>query len=156
MIPELRTQCAWAAAATLLVIGCAACILQQGLTTPSPSLNANRTIWDGVYTEEQSQRGEATYTTTCVLCHKPELTGTEIIPSLVGEMFLSRWGTRTAGDLFEQVRTSMPPNVALRLTPQEYADVLAYIFNRNQFPTGQEELAGSFEPLSLIRMTPSQ
>ncbi len=156
MISALRATCAWAAVATLLAIGCVARTSQQGLTTPAPPLNASHTIWDGVYTEEQSQRGEATYTATCVLCHKPELTGTEIIPSLVGEIFLSRWGTRTAGDLFERMRTSMPPNVALRLTPQEYADVLAYIFNKNQFPAGQDELSDTFEPLSLIRMAPSK
>ncbi len=155
MIPRLRAGCAWAAAASLLAIGCLARTPQQGLTTPAPPPNASRTIWEGVYTEEQSQRGETTYMATCVLCHKPELTGTEIIPSLVGEMFLSRWGTRTVGDLFERMRTSMPPNVALRLTPQEYADVLAYIFNKNQFPAGQDELSDTIEPLSLIRMAPT-
>jgi mono/diheme cytochrome c family protein len=115
---------------------------------------AHRTAWDGVYTEEQSQRGEAIYFAKCVLCHRPEMTGSQIVPPLIGEVFLTRWNRRTAGDLFEWIRTSMPPVITSRLNPQEYADVLAYILNRNQFPAGREELATDFAALAGIRMAP--
>lgn len=191
------------AAAVALAIGCAGRTPPQGLeapglATPAAAANGNRTVWDGVYTEEQSRRGEAVYASACVLCHKPALTGAGIVPPLAGEEFLGRWNRKTAGDLFEQMRTSMPPVIAgaaaapaasspsgtsapsgaptasgsfaatagaapapsgggapaLKLSSQEYADVLAYILSRNQFPAGGEELAADFAALSVIRMAP--
>src|SRR5437867_12963626 len=60
----------------------------------------------------------------------------ELVPRLIGETFLGRWGRKTAGDLFEWVRGSMPPGQDARLSPQEYADVLACVFSRNAFPAG--------------------
>ena len=34
-----------------------------------------RSIWDGVYTEEQSARGKGLYSQECASCHCGELTG---------------------------------------------------------------------------------
>lgn len=170
-----------AAAALLVAIGCAARTppqeLEPSATPPVPAAAAaaaeaavaapavasdgaafspdgGRTLWDGVYTEAQSRRGEEIYFASCVLCHRAEMTGSQIVPPLAGEAFLSRWSRRTAGDLFEWVRTSMPPVVTARLAPQEYADVLAYIFSRNQFPAGRGELPADFAALRVIRMAP--
>jgi len=109
-----------------------------------------------VYTEEQGLRGEAIYFAKCVLCHKPEMTGSQVVPPLIGEAFLARWNRRTAGDLFEWMRTSMPPVVTARLSNPEYADVLAYILSRNQFPAGESDLAADFAALVAIRMAPNE
>ena len=134
-------------AVAVIVIGG---VWAAGVVTAQPT----RTVWDGVYTEAQSRRGETIYFATCVLCHKPELTGSEIVPALIGDDFLARWNRRTAGDLFERMRTSMPPVATARLAPQAYADVLAYILSWNQFPAGRYELAGEFTALTVIRMSP--
>jgi mono/diheme cytochrome c family protein len=159
------------AASLALAAGCASRTPPQALSPPAGSAalavpgastvqaapaDSHRTILDGVYTEEQSRRGEAVYFTSCVLCHKQAMTGSQIVPPLVGEAFLSRWNRRTAGDLFEWMRTSMPPVVTSRLSHQEYADVLAFILSRNQFPAGREELVADFSALKVIHMTPSE
>ncbi|MEE9292072.1 MAG: cytochrome c [Acidobacteriota bacterium] len=144
------------AATVILALGCASRRQPQGDPTPQGPAGASWTIQDGIYTEEQRLRGEVVYFTTCVLCHKPELTGTEIIPTLIGEKFLARWTRRSVGDLFELMRTSMPPLVTQRRTPQEYADVLAYLLNRNEFPAGPEELSSEFADLTGIRMAPGE
>jgi mono/diheme cytochrome c family protein len=140
----------------MIAIGCAARTAPQNLSTAVDTVNHNRTIWEGVYTEDQSQRGEAIYIATCNRCHGPELGGSQVVPGLVGEHFLTKWRWGTAGDLFERMRTSMPPILTERLTPPEYADVLAYILSKNQLPTGQEELADDFATLRVIRMAPSE
>ena len=140
-----------AAAALVLAAGCAARTPPQELT---PAPDAERTLWDGVYTDAQSRRGEEIYFASCVLCHRAELTGSQIVPPLIGEPFLARWSRRSAGDLFEWVRTSMPPVVTARLAPQQYADVLAYILSRNQFPAGPGELPPDFSALRVILMAP--
>ncbi len=145
----------WPAAIGLLALGCAARTLPRVLSTEVAPGGAPRTLRDGVYNVEQSRRGEEVYFTTCVRCHKPEMTGSQIVPPLVGQTFLARWRTKTAGDLFEWVRTSMPPgDLARQMTPQKYADVLAYLFSRNEFPAGQDELAADFDALHTIRFAP--
>ena len=142
------------AALAILAIGCAARVPPQGLPAPGPPAEAERTILDGVYTQEQGRRGEAIYFATCVRCHRPEMTGSEIVPALIGEGFLARWDRRSAGDLFEKMRTSMPPVGPRDLPPQAYADVLAYILSRNRFPAGGSELAGELTSLAVIRIIP--
>lgn len=144
------------AAALTLAIGCAARTPPQTLSPAAAPAAAHRTILDGVYTEAQSRRGEAVYFASCVLCHKPAMTGSMIVPPLIGEAFLTRWNRRTAGDLFEWMRTSMPPVVTARLNSQEYADVLAFILSRNQYPAGDDELAADFSALQVIRMAPGE
>ena len=39
------------------------------------SAQAPRTVWDGVYTREQAQRGEKLYEQECGRCHGDDLTG---------------------------------------------------------------------------------
>jgi len=106
----------------------------------------------GVYTEQQSRRGEAIFVAICAHCHRADLSGSEIVPALAGDAFLARWSRRTAGDLFEKVRTMPPIPIPTRPTPQEYADVLAYILSRNRFPAGRRILADDFDALATIRI----
>ena len=122
------------------------------LEEASRRLAPQRSVRDGVYTEAQSRRGEAVYFTSCSLCHKPAMTGLEVVPPLVGEAFLSRWNTRTAGDLFEWIRKSMPFGNTPKLSDPEYADVLSYILSRNGFRAGDAELVADFATLAEIRM----
>src|SRR5258708_9572329 len=52
-----------------------------------------RSVWDGVYTEEQAKRGQAAYTQECSMCHGAELAGGDEVPPLSGNEFLSNWNT---------------------------------------------------------------
>ena len=61
-------------------------------------------------------------------------------PSLTGTGFLLQWGGVSVGVLFDRMRMSMPQDDPNGLSGREYADVLAYVFQENQFPPGMEEL----------------
>jgi len=98
-----------------------------------------RSVWDGVYTREQANRGQDTYQEACLQCHGESLDGGEAAP-LAGEEFLRKWNGKTAGDLFAVIRKSMPEDNPGSLSSPEYADVLAYILSVNDFPAGQKEL----------------
>ena len=111
-------------------------------------------VWDGVYSEGQRLRGEETYLTKCSSCHTRALRGGIIIPALVGEEFVDKWSS--VGDLFEQARMTMPPDINQRLSREEYADVVAYILSKNEFPVGESDLATEFSALSGIRIEPSK
>jgi len=115
-----------------------------------------RSVWNGVGTEEQSQRGERIYTDSCVTCHSADLTGSQIVPALVGDDFLNKWNSMTAGDLFEQIRQTMPQDGPGTLTPAQYADVLAFVLIKNKFPSGKSELVPEFDVLKSIKIEPSK
>src|SRR5947209_17783912 len=110
-----------------------------------------RSVWDGVYTSQQADRGQAIYGKECGYCHGPALSGGEEAPPLAGGTFIANWNGLTVGDLFERIRVSMPEGRPGTLSRQQNADVLAYILAFNQFPAGQTELYKETEPLKQIK-----
>jgi len=102
--------------------------------------DTQRTVWDGVYTGEQAQRGEKVYVEACSNCHGRTLEGADMTPALTGGGFMSNWDGLTVGDLFDRIRISMPADRPGSLSRQEDVDVIAYILRFNQFPAGKEEL----------------
>ncbi|HMD40407.1 MAG TPA: cytochrome c [Candidatus Acidoferrum sp.] len=110
-----------------------------------------KSVWDGVYTEEQAKRGEPLYYKQCASCHGQLLTGGESAPPLTGGAFLANWNGLTLGDLFERMRKTMPQNAPGKLSRQENADILAYALSVNKFPAGKTELSRQTEFLKEIR-----
>ena len=98
-------------------------------------------VWDGVYTAEQAQRGEPLYQQSCAECHGPDLSGGEMSPGLVGGEFVWNWNGLSVGDLFERLRVSMPQGEPGSVSRQEKADILAFLLAANDFPAGDTELA---------------
>lgn len=120
------------------------------------SSSAIRSVWDGVYTAPQQKRGEPIYVRECSTCHGETLKGGEGSPPLTGAEFSERWSGRTVGDLFQNIRLTMPPppDTPGRLTPQQNADVVAYILSANRFPAGTAaELPADPDRLQQIRIT---
>ena len=110
-----------------------------------------RSVWDGVYTEEQAKRGEANYKKECGACHGEMLTGGESAPPLTGGAFQANWNGLTLGDLFDRIRKTMPQSKPGSLTRQQNADVLAFMLSMNKFPAGKTELYRQSEMLKEIR-----
>jgi mono/diheme cytochrome c family protein len=94
------------------------------------------TVWDGVYTEEQANRGAPVYGRYCAGCHGDQLLGQEIAPALVGDAFNANWDGVTLGDLVNRIRTTMPANDPGTLSRAQVADVVAYMLQAGKFPTG--------------------
>lgn len=111
----------------------------------------SRSVWDGVYTEEQAKRGELVYQKECAACHGAMLTGGESAPALTGGSFQANWNGLTLGDLFDRIRKTMPQSGPGRLTRQQDADVLAFMLSINKFPAGKTELYRQSEMLKEIR-----
>ena len=116
-------------------------LVSIGVFQPAPRAQETpRSVWDGVYTEEQAKRGEAIYGRECASCHGTELTGNDEAPALSGPAFLANWDGLSVGDLSERVRRSMPPNKLGRLTRQQITDIVCYVLGFNGFPAGKTEL----------------
>jgi len=60
------------------------------------------------------------------------------------------------GELFELVRATMPQDGPGSLSPAQYADVIAFMLNKNKFPGGKTELPVDPDGLKTIRIDPSK
>ena len=111
---------------------------------------AVRTVWDGIYTEAQAERGRASYQQTCVSCHRDDLRGDSTAPSLVGESFLFLWGDMEVGSLSARIEKVMPPERPGSLPAQAYTDIVAFILQKNAFPAGSAELGADPDSLRAL------
>ena len=138
--------------AAVAIIGLAAVGTLYFTLSPQDAPSGSRSVWDGVFTQEQAERGHSLYNRYCASCHGDTLAGGDVPPPLAGSDFLANWNGLTVGDLFERIRRSMPQDDPGRLSRQQNADVLAYIFSFNKFPAGKTELAHDTELLKQIRI----
>jgi len=111
----------------------------------------SRSVWDGVYTEEQAKRGEPVYQKECAACHGAMMTGGESAPPLTGGGFQANWNGLTLGDLFDRIRKTMPQSKPGSLTRQQDADDRAVMLSLNKFPAGKTELYRQSEMLKELR-----
>ena len=118
---------------------CAAAVVAVAL--PVPAAAQDRTVNDGVYTDQQATRGRAAYRAQCSACHATNLFGGEMAPGLKGSGFIGGWSGATLWELADFTQATMPQDAPGRLSVQELNDVIAYVLQENDYPTGSEELA---------------
>lgn len=112
----------------------------------------SRSVWDGVYTEEQARRGAALYDRECASCHGVDMTGADEVPALSGPAFLANWDGLTVSELSERVRRTMPPNNPGQLNRRQVTDILCHMLMANGFPAAKTELEPNAESLKQIRI----
>jgi cytochrome c len=134
-----------------VILALAAIVLPLGMLRAQAPAAESRSVWEGVYTEEQAKRGEPIYSKECAACHGAMLTGGESAPPLTGGAFLANWNGLTMADLFDRIRKTMPQTNPGRLTRQQDADILAFMLSVNKFPSGKTELYRQSEMLKEIR-----
>ena len=122
-----------------------AAVYGVALTAQTP-----RSVWDGVYTTAQAQRGAALFESECASCHGPAGTGGGMAPSLAGSAFSANYDGLTVGDLFDRNRTTMPVGGEGSLSGQQTADITAFMLQVNEFPAGAEELPAQLMVLKSI------
>ncbi|MEO6238028.1 MAG: cytochrome c [Vicinamibacterales bacterium] len=131
--------------------------LAAGLFAAAPAAQDTRSIWDGVYTQEQARRGESIYFERCMRCHGPALMGgTDGAGPLTGPTFNGNWNGVPLDQMLDRVRSTMPLDKPATLSRQQVADVLTYIFSANKVPAGKVELPRQAEMLNLIQFRASR
>jgi ankyrin repeat protein len=104
------------------------------------SVPGSKTIWDGVFTEQQAQRGQQVYRRACAACHLDSLQGDTVSPPLVGSGFLARFTGQSAHEMVQNLRGSMPQNAPDSLGDRGYVDLVSYLLKANGSQTGALEL----------------
>ena len=133
------------------------------IATVEPPVNvAERSIWDGVYTEEQAQGARLIYLGACASCHGSRLNGApdaadmSPAPLLAGTAFMRGWTGSTVGSLFEFTRNSMPIINPGQFSDQQYVDIVAYMLSYHGAPAGESALLPDIETLNDIRIEPAE
>jgi len=131
-----------------LTVAITAALLLSGVRAQ----DAARSVWDGIYTRDQAERGLSDYNAHCLDCHGEDLEGDAEAPPLRGGQFLTNWDGQRVGDLYIRIRRDMPLNFeAGKLSPAMNAELVAYILSINHFPPGPVELPHAAEVLNQIR-----
>ena len=152
MTAGVLASCAGGGAA---VFALAVLVLSAGsdVRAQGPSASA-KTIWDGIYTQAQSERGRTTFVASCGRCHNNELAGSERGPALSGDGFWQRWDNDSFDKLFTKVRDTMPQQAVESLSDDKKADALAYVLAKNGAPAGPKELGieiPELEGITIVR-----
>jgi S-disulfanyl-L-cysteine oxidoreductase SoxD len=101
-------------------------------------------VYAGVYTAAQANRGSQVQRQECAACHAATEWGQ-------GRL-LQGWSGRSAFDLVQHLQHTMPLTAPGSLTLEQYTDVVAYIFQLNAIPVGSEEMPGDPEALRRIEL----
>jgi quinoprotein glucose dehydrogenase len=111
--------------------------------------NADKSVWNGVFSEDQAQRGRLSYNKSCAGCHRPDLSGFEGV--LSGQKFMDHWGEDSLDSLYSNIKKSMPRNEPGSLDSATYVDIISYVLQQNGFPSGESELnADSLKNIQVI------
>ena len=131
----------------LVVVATVATVIVATVATARPTLQSA----DGVFTPEQSERGQALYDERCASCHGGLSDFTPGMAALLGDhTFRSRWTGRPLGDLFGLIMETMPQDAPGTLSADETAELVASILNRHRFPVGTTPLTTDIETLMEI------
>ena len=100
----------------------------------------------GIYAEAQATAGKKIYEAQCGSCHGVDLMrGTST--ALIGTEFVEKWGGKAleagsstwtgfhVGGLLAETIETMPPGVVGSVSTEEQLSVLAYVLQRNGFPS---------------------
>ena len=94
---------------------------------------------DGIYTEEQAERGHAAFREICSECHA--------VADWTAPAFLDRWEEASVFRLWYWIYERMPHGQPGTLSRQQVTDALTYILQLNGLPPGESELGSDDDTL---------
>lgn len=94
---------------------------------------------------KQVALGEQWFRAVCFECHASG--------GLSNADFRLKWGGRSAFELFESVRSTMPESAPGSLTQGTYLAVVAYLMRTNGMPVGTSALPADSAGLAMIKLT---
>ena len=143
----------------ILVSAWSATFLSASVAVAQPVLEAqgdSASVWDGVFTAAQAERGRAAYPGACSLCHGRRLNGAPDDPDmpattpLARARFIRTWDGKSLATLFQYTRATMPQDNPGSLTDEEYVDVIAYMLSVSGMPTGEDDLRPDLQLLARV------
>jgi len=113
---------------------------------PSPETVSalNASFPGATYAADQATGGKQIYDSTCAHCHPAG--------QLDGATFSNSWRNRRLYDLYSLISNTMPQDRPGSLTDSQYVNVIAYLLQRNQVPSGPARLSTDTLGMKKIRI----
>jgi mono/diheme cytochrome c family protein len=109
-------------------------------TTMPMAQGAMTSVWEGVYTADQAEKGRVLFEDNCVKCHGGTLDGMDEIPPLKGSSFMADWETQSAADLINRIHVTMPMDNPGKLSTESSTLIVTYLLQQNGLPAGTAPL----------------
>ena len=138
---------AWLASVVLCALSTS---LVAQIGPPQQNARSLSSVWDGVYTAAQAERGKQVYVGHCSRCHGNDANSQN---PLSGDRFAEHWESRTLADLFRRIRDTMPAGQVAAVEDPQKLDAMAYVMQQNGFPEGGAELTPDSDALATIQIT---
>jgi mono/diheme cytochrome c family protein len=100
---------------------------------------------DITFTAAQVANGQARYKEACQICHGSSLANGQFGTPLRGSFFRNKWKGKSVGELQQFLYEKMPPDNVMSLTPDQHADLMAFILSRNDMMPGETALSGDIK-----------
>jgi mono/diheme cytochrome c family protein len=124
----------------LIGVAAAACVTTGVISAQAPTKTTN----SGVFTAAQAERGKTLFSNSCTACHDTA--------RFSGETFLESWNEKAMKEIWDVASGTMPEDNPGSLKQQEYADILAYFLQLNEYPAGDAELAPGAAAMASIKV----
>ena len=126
-------------------IGACSAMVMALLCTPfiaAAAVPATRSdkVPPALFTNDEAVQGHLLFNRHCAACHGDDLRG-KIGPALIGPSLGSAGDYTTISIMFDVIAFEMPEGNPASLTKQNYADVMAFILQRNGYPAGTHPLS---------------
>ncbi len=105
------------------------------------AVQPQKSIHDGVFTEDQVKEGRKVWENVCSECHPMDIFGPD---------YMIGWEGAMVGELFELIQATMPYESPGILSDKEYLDVMVFLFSLNGVKPGEEELPANATQLHEI------
>jgi mono/diheme cytochrome c family protein len=126
---------------TMAVVGA---LFMVGVVAVTGEQAPTKTTNSGVYTAAQAARGQKVFGDKCTACHEPS--------RFAGAAFDESWNGKALKDLWDVASGTMPEDNPGSLKQQEYADIIAYFLQLNEFAPGEGELQPGAAPMAAIKV----
>ena len=127
-----------------LLISLSACAsLMAGSATAQTNLD---------FTAAQVESGQAKYKEVCQICHGSSLANGQFGTPLRGSFFRDKWKGKSLGELQQFMYEKMPPDNVMSLTPDQHADLLAFILSRNDMTPGETPLSSEIKSNNAVML----
>jgi mono/diheme cytochrome c family protein len=113
---------------------------------PGPEVASalNASLPAATYSADQASAGKQIYDSTCARCHAPG--------QLDGATFSNLWKNRRVYTLFSLISNTMPQDRPGSLQDEQYVNVIAYLLQRNQVPSGAAKLSTDTLTMKALRI----
>src|SRR5688572_17186211 len=90
-------------------------------------------VWDGVYTSAQADRGQAAFVKSCGGCHRDDMSGgDDSEPPLRGAHFTDKWEGASVAEIYDFVANNMPKSKPGSLPLETCIDIVAFMLKSNE------------------------